>query len=276
MQHFKTLFCCGIMTFAIATANGQGLLKKIKDKAVTAADRATDKIIDKKTDEAIYGPGGNANNNSGNGNVSGPGGPSTGGKNKMSNKGGAGLITTPPNVNENLTAAEASYKSGNYGEARYAVQQAMLGVEMEIGQKILKSLPETIAGLKKDEKADQVTSTGWGWVGLTIHREYEEGDKQFTVTVANNSGWMQAINLYFNNAGYAQTTGGEQDWKQTKVKGYRAVIEYDDNRGYKLSVPLGQTSLVVMEGVNFANEQDLMAAANQIDIDGIKKQLGEN
>ena len=87
---------------------------------------------------------------------------------------------------------------------------------------------------------------------------------------------MQAINLYFNNAGYAQTTGGEQNWKQTKIKGYRAIIEYDDNSGYKLSIPLGQTSLLMFEGVNFATEQDLMTAVNTIDIDSIKKSLGEN
>ena len=34
----------------------------------------------------------------------------------------------------------------------------------------------------------------------------------------------------------------------------RAIIEYDDNTGYKLSVPLGQTSLIVFEGVNFSSE----------------------
>jgi hypothetical protein len=86
---------------------------------------------------------------------------------------------------------------------------------------------------------------------------------------------MNAINLYFNNGGYAQTTGGEQKWKQIKVKGNRAVIEYDDNSGYKVSVPLGQTSLVMYEGLNFATEQDMMTAVNAIDIDMIKKQLGE-
>lgn len=86
---------------------------------------------------------------------------------------------------------------------------------------------------------------------------------------------MQAINLYFNNAGYAQNTGGQQNWKQTKVKGYRAIIEYSESAGYKLSVPIGQTSLLLFEGVNFANEQDVMNAANQFDIDGIKTKLGE-
>ena len=276
MRQLKKLLCCGLMLCLFSAASAQGnLLNKIKNKAANAADRVADKVIEKKTDEIVYGPDGKPVNNSG-GPGSTSGGPSSGGKNKPGNKGGAGLVTTPPNVGENLTSAETAFKSGNYGEARYAVQQAMLGVEMEIGQQILKSLPETVAGLKKDAAADQVTSTGWGWVGLTIHREYEQGDKQLSLTIANNSGWMQAVNMYLNNAGYAQTTGGEQNWKQIKVKGYRAVIEYDDNSGYKLSVPLGQTSLLVFEGVNFANEQDVMNAVNTFDIDGIKKYLGEN
>ena len=93
--------------------------------------------------------------------------------------------------------------------------------------------------------------------------------------MANNSAWMSAVNMYLANGGYAQQTNGQQNWKQTKVKGYRAVIEYDESSGYKLSVPLGQTSLIVWEGVNFASEQEMMSAANSFDIDGIKKMLGE-
>jgi len=268
MPNVKLLLCFAVAACCVTTADAQGLLKKMKDKAAAISD----KVIDKKVDEAIGVP-----NNNGSGNSTGmPGSTTTGNsKNNPANKGGQGLVTTPPDVKENLASAETAFKNANYGEARYAVQQAMLGVEMQIGQDILKSLPETVAGLKKDASADQVTSTGWGWVGLTIHREYREGDKQLRLTVANNAAWMQAINLYFTNAGYAQTTGGQQNWKQTKVKGYRAVIEYDESSGYKLSVPLGQTSLLIFEGVNFANEQDMMNAASQFDIDGIKTRLGE-
>lgn len=262
MKPLKTFALCTIATIALTTVQGQGLLKKIKNAANNAAS-------------TVINPQGDNNQQTTQGNNSGaPGQNNTGGKNNPSNRGGQGLVTTPPNVNENLSSAETAFKNASYAEARYSIQQAMLGVEMEIGQKILKSLPETVAGLKKDEKADQVTSTGWGWVGLTIQREYEEGDKQLRVIIANNNAWMQAVNLYFNS-GYAQTTGGEQKWKQTKVKGYRAIIEYDESSGYKLSIPLGQTSLIVYEGVNFATEQEMMNAANIIDIDGIKKQLGE-
>jgi hypothetical protein len=271
MKPFKIAVCAGIALCCYSSLQAQGFLKKLKDKAESVGN----KIVDKKVDDAVNQKTG-GNNNQGN-NGSNPGGangnaPKYG---KPSNKGGGGLVSSPPDVKENLNSAETAFKGSNYGETRYAIQQAMLGVELQIGQNILKSLPLTVAGLKADSAQDQVTSTGWGWAGLTIQRVYVTGEKQFTFTIANNSVWMQAINLYLANNGYAQQTGGQQNWKQTRLKGYKAVIEYNDRTGYKLSVPLGQTSLLLYEGINFATEQEMMKAAEQIDIEGIKKALGE-
>lgn len=249
-----------ICTLSISSSSGQ-ILNKLKQKASQQMDKALDKTlgIDDKTPPGNPGdPGNGGNNGSGTNNTT-----------------GGGLVTTPPDVQANIADAQSSYRSGSYGEARYAVQQAMLGVEMEIGNNILKSLPESIAGLGKDASADRVTSTGFGWVGLTIQREYRNGNKEFQVMVANNSMMMSSVNMYLSSGGYSQTTGGEQNWKQTKLKGHRAIIEYDESRGYKLSVPIGQSSLVVYEGVNFATEAEMMSAAETVDIDGIKKMLGE-
>jgi hypothetical protein len=262
MRHLKTLLCCGIASLCISAVQGQGILNKVRRVGNTVAD----KVLEKKVDEAVNGTDQNSSGN----------GTSGSGKSRPGNKGGEGLVSTPPNVKEHLASAETAFKSGSYGEARYAVQQAMLGVELEIGQQILKSMPPAIGGLKKDTTEDQVTSTGWGWAGLTINREYKgANDKQLTVTIANNSAWMNAVNMYFNNAGYAQSTNEKQKFKQIKVKGYRSLIEYDQNSGYKISIPLGQSSLMMIQGVNFANEQEILKAANEIDIDGIKNLLGE-
>ncbi|TXK49684.1 hypothetical protein FVR03_06215 [Pontibacter qinzhouensis] len=260
-----------------------GLLNKVKQKTTNKADAKVDEALDnlfggkKKANDGTTA----GNNTSGNSNSSSAGNSggvvygSKGGS-KATNKGGAGLAATTPDVNLNLSEAETSFKAGSYGEARYAVQQAMLGVELEIGQKILASLPEAISGLKKDEEVEQVTSMGWGWAGLTILRQYTDSqEKELRVTVANNAAYVNMVNQYMTTGGYAQTTGGQQDWKQTKVKGHRAVIEYSDGEGYKLTVPLGQSSMLLYEGVNFKNEQEVMAAANAVDIDGIKKMLGE-
>jgi len=267
-----SIVCFTLMFLVNSSVNGQGLLKKLKQKAENAAEQ----VIDKKTDEAINGKNSNEGNvseypNSG----SSAGTSSNTGKSRPSNKGGGGLITTPPDVKEHLSGAETAFKSQNLGEARYAIQQAMLGVELEIGQKLLKSLPETVAGLPKQAEEDKVTSSGWGWTGLMIKREYLKDDKQLTFTIANNSVLMSSLNMFLTNGAYGESTGGQQKWKQTKVKGNRAVIEYDDSSGYKLNVPLGQSSLLVFEGINFSNEQDIMAAVNEFDIESIKKTLGE-
>ncbi len=266
----KFLLACLVAVFFAFSSHGQGFINKLKQKADEAASKALDKKVKEKTgidSETEQQQNTNDSNQNSQGNSNSTGHPS--------NKGGGGLISTPPDVKQNLADAETSYKTGSYGEARYAVQQAMLGVELEIGKKVLENMPESVSALPKVQEADRVTSTGYGWAGLTIHREYLKDDKQLTATVANNSVWMSAVNMYMANGGYAQTTNGEQNWKQIKVKGYKAIIEYDDNSGYKLSLPLGQTSLIVWEGVNFASEQEMTAAADAFDIDAIKKMLGE-
>lgn len=276
----KLMLVVAAVMLTAFTAQAQ-VLNRLKNKAENKGEQKAGEAIDnlfkgKKKDQNTNTGGSNSGTNgqngSGNGNSSG----SSGGNNNPSNNTGGGLISTPPDVNQNLSDAEAAYKKSSYGEARYSVQQAMLGVELEIGNKILKSLPETVSGLKKQEDADQVTSTGYGWAGLTIHREYNDTkEKEIRVTIANNSAWMAGVNAYLTNGGYAQQTNGQQNWKQIKVKGYRAIIEFEQSSGYKISLPLGQSSLIVYEGVNFANETDMIKAAEALDIDGIKKQLGE-
>lgn len=262
----KFLLTCLVAVLLGFSANAQGFVNKLKQKA----DQAAAKALEKKAKEKA-----GINDETVEGDVANEAGSNPNTRNRPANKGGGGLISTPPDVKQNLADAGTSYKAGSYGEARYAVQQAMLGVEMEIGKKVLEAMPETVSGLAKVEEADQVTSAGYGWSGLTIQREYLKDDKELRTTVANNSAWMSAVNMYMANGGYAQTTNGEQNWKQIKVKGHKAIIEYDDDSGYKLSVPLGQTSLIVWEGVNFASEQEMINAASSFDIDGIKKMLGE-
>lgn len=252
-----------ILALSVISFGGstQGVMGKLKQKAAQVGDQAIDKKINDKT----------GTNQQGNTTPDSPGAPG----NNPANTTGGGLVMTPPDVKESMLDAESAYKSGNYSDARHALKQAMLGVEMEIGNKVLKSLPESVTGLKKVEDMDQVTSMGYGWVGLTIQREYESGNKQqLTVTIANNAAWMSSVNMYLSNTNYA-STGNLQNWKQTKVKGYRGVIEYSDGSGYKLSVPIGQSSLIVWEGINFASEQEMMNAANVFDLDGIKNKLGE-
>ena len=187
---------------------------------------------------------------------------------------GGGLTNTAPAVEENINTAGSAFKAGHYTEARYAVRQAILGIEMKIGQNILEGLPETVKGLERVPEQDNVSSMSIGFVGLLIERVYRASDQQLKVTVGNDAAMLSAANLYLTSGAYA-STAEENNHKQVTFKDHRAVLAYDDNSGYTLSVPFGQSSIFVAEGVNFEDEQEIMAAANEFDIEKIKKELGE-
>jgi hypothetical protein len=187
---------------------------------------------------------------------------------------GGGLTHTAPDVAENISNANSAFKQGSYTEARYAVRQAILGVEMEIGQNILKGLPETVKGLKMVPEDDNVASMSIGFVGLIIERVYRGNDQQLKVTVGNDAVMLSSVNMYLTSGAYA-SSNEDQNHKQVKFKEYPGVLAYDDNSGYTLSVPFGQSSIFVAEAVNFENEQEIMAAANEFDIEKIKKEFGE-
>ncbi len=241
----------------LANSSEAQLLKKLKDKVNNAIN----------PNSSSSSSTNNSSNSSSSDNSSGT----------PQNKKGGGLTNTPPaDVQAEIANAEKAQTAGNYSDARYSVQQALMSVELQIGKQVLQSLPQTVNGLQKDTAQNAVMSTNWGWNNLTIQSVYKKADQQMTVTIGNNSFYSGFINLYFNN-GAMQTSnnGNNTNVKQTRVKGNKAVITYDDSKGYSLLVPLGQASLIVWECVNFPDEASVMNAANAFDIDGIKKMLGE-
>lgn len=267
----KLIFCAvaslGLVCLVQADGHAQ-FLKKLKDKvAQKVGDRISDKVADKAAD-AVGGP---ANTNNGMpGSTPGVGGPS--------NTMGGGLKnTTPPDVNQNINDAEKSTTAADYGNARFALQQAMTGVEIELGRQLLQSLPQTVSGLNKDTTKNLVQSLQYGWSNLTIQTAYTDGkDKQLKITIGNNPMYAGVVNMYFNNYTLIQNNGDNNNkMKQVRVKGNNGLIQYDASTGYQVFIQLSQSSMISWECVNFATEDEVMAAVNSFDVDGIKKTMGE-
>jgi len=245
------------LTFLLSEGvEAQRFLNKLKDKT---EDKILDNIFNDKNNQDQQS---NPNNQSQN-NTSG-----------TQNTKGGGLENTAPDVLANIDAAGKSFDSKDYSNTRYSIRQAILGVELEIGKNILTSLPDKVGELSKEPETDNVTSTGIGFVGLTIERSYKKGDKELDMTIANNSALLSSVNMYLANGSYA-STNNDQNYKQVTLQGYRGVIEYDESSGYTLSVPFGQSSILVLQGINFENEKEMMDIADNFKIDSIKKQLGE-
>jgi hypothetical protein len=264
MQNINIMIKIAILTslmlmFALISVHpvqSQGILKKLKNKT-------EDKVIDN-----LFGD--DKSQESGN--------PDQGGNNSTygsaSNTRGGGLNTSTPDVNANIDDAHKAYDDKKYSDARYAVRQAILGIELEIGKNILNDLPEAIHGLPAVKEEDNVASSGIGFIGMVISRVYREGDMEFRVHIGNDAAMLSAANAYLASGAYG-TSSSDQNYKSVKFQDQRAVIEYDEYSGYSLSVPFGQSSVLVTEGVNFSNEDDFMSASNEIELSNIKNQLGE-
>src|ERR1700712_1934148 len=184
-----------LLAACLSNFSTQGqFLKKLKDKIVKdKIDNTVDKSIGTNTSQTDAG--------------------NTSSSGKPSNTKGAGLTnTTPPDVNQQIADAKQSQSAGNYSDARYSIQQALMGIELQIGKQILLSLPATVSGLLKDTVENKVMSTQWGWNNLTIQSVYKKADQQMTVTIGNNGIYSGLVSMYFNSA-YMQTNsnGNNQD-----------------------------------------------------------------
>lgn len=258
------LFVCA--AFAIQTeSNAQGFLKKLKDKVEKKAEEVLDKKVADKT-----GTGNTTGNNTGNTN------PIATSKNgRPVNTSGEGLKnSTVPDVLQQITDADLAYNKQQFGEARFSVQQALLGVELQIGKQLLQSLPAEIAGLPKDSTEDRVMSARYGWANLTIQRIYQKDDKQLSILIGNNAMYAGALDMYFGFAS-TQSNGDTQNTKQIRLKGNKAIIQFENREGYTILMQMGTAGMITWKGINFTTEKDMMDAVQQFDIDSIKKTMGE-
>lgn len=260
---FVLLLCIGVIMQA--PLHAQGFLKKLKDKVEKKAEDVLDKKIADKT-----GTGSNGGTANGNPNTM----PTTRNGRPMNTAGEGLKNSTVPDVLQQITDADLAYSKQQFGEARFSIQQALLGVELQIGKQLLASLPLEVAGLPKDSAEDRVMSTRYGWANLSIQRVYQKDDQQLSILIGNNSMYAGALDMYFGFAA-TQSNGETQNTKQIRVKGNKAIIQFEEREGYTVLMQLGTSGMITFKGINFNNEKDMMDAVQQFDIDFIKKTMGE-
>jgi hypothetical protein len=111
------------------------LLKKLKDKVNQVTDKAANKT---GTNPDNTSTGTNSTNTT---------------SSRPTNKaGGGGLVSTPPDIVANINSSETAFKENKYSESRFALQQAILGTELQIGKEILKSLPDSVLGSSENDR----------------------------------------------------------------------------------------------------------------------------
>ena len=167
---------------------------------------------------------------------------------------------------KNVATARSSYSSGDLENARFAMEQMLRDLDIEIGKEILKMLPTQVGTLKVNDKEDNLTG-GAGYAGgLYVHRTYGATPKTGQIEVINNSPLINSLQAILTTP----VLGGmmrDENQKQIKIQGYKSLLTRTVNSetaktNYELQIPMNNTLVTIR--MEDTNEGEITAAANSI------------
>jgi hypothetical protein len=166
------------------------------------------------------------------------------------------------------------YQMLNLEDTRFALENALKEVNMEIGKQALSILPLSIGKLTADPKNDDVSGMVVLYSGLNIVRNYSGTTENATLTVITDSPMLAAISAILTMP--AMMLNNDEQ-KVVKIAGYKSLIqkskdENDKVNGYTLQVPF-DNSLLSLDYQGAISEADFTAIANSLPVAQLVKLL---
>lgn len=174
-------------------------------------------------------------------------------------------------VQASLDSALSSYKSGDLDQARYALQQALTGINQAIGKEILLLLPASMEGMVSDEKSDNLTGTSYGFAGLFVSRSYSGENTSASVDIISDSPMLAGINTLLTMPAFGAS---DPNQKRIKINGYKALLTRSTSDegtvSYTIQLPFSN-SLLTFNCSGFDSEEKVTGMAGMIPVDKIVK-----
>ena len=182
-----------------------------------------------------------------------------------------GIQLQAQDVHEKLNEAEASYSSGDLENARFALQQALQGINQAIGKDILTLLPDNLGGMDKISANDNVTGVTAGFAGLFVNRNYQGENKEASVQIMSDSPMITAINAMLAMPAFVNS---DPNQKRIKIENYKALLTKSlDDQGivsYNIQMPFG-SSMFTFSSTGIPDENEVTTLLKNIPIDKIIK-----
>lgn len=167
---------------------------------------------------------------------------------------------------KNVSTARSAYAAGNLQDSRFAMEQMLRDLDIEIGKEILKLLPVKIGTRNANTASDNVNGTG-GFTGLFVERQYGADPNNASIEIINNSPLITSLGVIL-----AAPMMRDQNQKVIKVQGYKALLTKNQNTetgktGYELQIPMNNTLITLK--ITDTNETEITGAANTIPLSKI-------
>lgn len=150
-------------------------------------------------------------------------------------------------VPTNLGDAGSSYGTGDLENTRFALQQALIGINQTIGQEILAILPTSLGGMNQVEGSDDVSGSGVAFAGLFVGREYLGDDStRASLQVISDSPMLASVNSLLSMSVFF---AADPNQKRIKLDGYKALLTRSEAENglvvYDVNMPFGESMLNV-------------------------------
>jgi hypothetical protein len=172
-----------------------------------------------------------------------------------------------------LATAKAEYSKGNLEASRFAMQQLMTELDIQIGKEVLAILPTKLDALAANTKNDNVTANS-GLTGCLINRDYGSDVKSARLDIMSNSPLVASLNAILAIPMMGNSSDGSQ--KVVKVAGYKSILQKSvdaetNKENYTLQIPLNSTLVTLY--ADKSSEAEVLRWANAIPIDKIAKMV---
>jgi hypothetical protein len=182
-------------------------------------------------------------------------------------------ITSFAQFDTHLATAKTEYAKGNLEGSRFAMQQLMTELDIQIGKEVLTLLPTKMDALVVNTKNDNVTANT-GLAGCLIHRDYGTQEKDANIEIMSNSPLVASLNAILAIPFMGNSGDGTQ--KVVKIGGYKSILQKSVDsetnvESYTLQIPMNATLLTL--NANKCTEAEILKWANTIPVDKIAKMV---
>ena len=170
-------------------------------------------------------------------------------------------------ITDQIEEAITLYEAGDYAGAVSELEFVAIQIRQMQAGRYSDALPDPLPGWESEDAETTAVSGSMMGGAVGANREYRKADSTAEIQILAESPMLQAVAMMFNNP-MMLTSSGKQ---LIKIKGQKAALEYDtDNRSGEVMLVVLNTVLVTVSG-NSIDEEELIAYAEAIDYDLIKK-----
>jgi hypothetical protein len=166
-------------------------------------------------------------------------------------------------INEAIKMYEAGDYAGAVSELEFAATQIR---QLQAGE-ISNALPQPLPGWKAEDIETSAMSGAMMGGGVTAGREYHKDDASIEIQIIGQAPMLQAVAMMFQNPMIMSSSGK----KLTKIKGYKAAVEYKEGERSGEIQLIVQSSVLVTVSGHGVSEEDLKTYAEAIDYKLIEK-----